>query len=123
MGDKKEFEGIENTGAPRKKEIPIEMAEEAGRVYGEGRETLSNLITYCVKNGIRTFACCAGHEQEDEKGSYSRGYLSFALENEKTREAVLALFSRILKGRADITLGIKRYVNVENGKKEDRYVR
>lgn len=54
-------------------EIPAEQIQKYVELFGEGSPQLSELLSFCFKNGIRTFASCKGHK---DKGS-GRGYIGF----------------------------------------------
>lgn len=51
--------------------IPKEQAEKMALLWGEGSESLTNLIEYCILNDIGTFASCKGH------GEWAQGYIGF----------------------------------------------
>lgn len=82
---------------------PRRDAELASTVWAEGRESLKELLKYCIENRICTLACCAGHDEvwEDfvtgEKNEgYSWGYIAFTLRNKRTSDAMLPLFSEMI---------------------------
>ena len=41
-----------------------EDARKAAKTFSEGRKSLEDLLYFCFKNNITTFACCAGHEKD-----------------------------------------------------------
>ena len=82
---------------------PKRDAELAATIWSEGRESLKELLKYCIENRICTLSCCAGHDEEwvDETGEkqegYSWGYIAFALRNKRTAKAMLPLFSVMIE--------------------------
>ena len=63
-----------------------EDARKAAKTFSEGRKSLENLIYYCITNNIKTFASCAGHEEN--QGEYNDGYISFNIDDERTRSFI-----------------------------------
>ncbi len=41
-----------------------EDARKAAKTFSEGRKSLEDLLYFCFKNNITTYACCAGHEKD-----------------------------------------------------------
>lgn len=72
---------------------PRRDAELASTIWSEGRESLKELLKYCINNRICTLACCAGHDEREEDEGYSNGYISFILNNRKTANAMVPLLS------------------------------
>ena len=68
-------EKYEDNGKPYRKRIPKKDIKQAAKVYGEGSELLTYLLEICMKNGIKTHACCRGHLKDD--GSTVTPYISF----------------------------------------------
>lgn len=92
MNDPEYSNTFENTGDAIREKIPEESIELAAKSFSEGRKSLEDVLLFCMKNNIRTFACCAGHDILP--GVRGKAYLSFALENEDvTRNLVIGLFS------------------------------
>ena len=50
--------------------IPPEDAEKASKAWGEDNEELTKLLENCIKRGIPTLACCAGHIEEENPDPY-----------------------------------------------------
>lgn len=68
-------EKYEDNGKPYRKRIPKKDIKQAAKVYGEDSELLTYLLEICMKNGIKTHACCRGHLKDD--GSTVTPYISF----------------------------------------------
>lgn len=84
---KKEFvnDGHPDTRMPSKKD-----AREVATIWEEGYEPLIELLELCIKNKMRTLACCSGHEENKEKGAYItfslNGQFAYYLVNEMSKE-------------------------------------
>lgn len=52
-----------------RKEI-MENKHYYSKLFSEGRESLERLLLACYENGTMTRACCAGHEEDDNRSSY-----------------------------------------------------
>lgn len=48
------------------RKVPIQDAKKAARVWGEGCKSLTELLEFCISNGIKTYACCKGHPDRGE---------------------------------------------------------
>lgn len=97
-------EGSLNTGKVVE-EIPEELYEKAAKDFSEGNPELEQLLLYCFRNGIQTFACCAGHGDE-----YYPPYIAFRI-NDKTYKIILRLIKE-LSNSSDIELAFSNY-NIE----------
>lgn len=94
---------FDNTGQAIRDFIPEEKMDEATRNFSEGRKSLEELLFFCMKNRLRTFSCCAGHELIP--GTYTKGYVSFALENDELmRNIVLTVFSKLFENDMPVRL-------------------
>lgn len=71
-----------NTWAPYFGRIPKEDAKEAAKAYWEWYKPLTDFLEICIRNGIATTACCAGHKENDES------YVSFDISDERTKKLV-----------------------------------
>lgn len=67
-------------------------ARKAAKTFSEGRKSLEDLIYYCIINNIKTFASCAGHEENS--GEYNDGYVSFNIDDKRTRGFIKYLNSK-----------------------------
>ncbi len=59
-------------------------ARKAAKTFSEGRKSLEDLLYFCITNNIKTFTCCAGHEEKE----VGMGYVSFNLDDEFTRKTI-----------------------------------
>ena len=62
-----------NTG----KVVPCDQItdyQQAAHDFAEGDQNLENLLTDCFQKGIKTIACCKGHEEKDQKPYFSFEY-------------------------------------------------
>lgn len=92
----KEFE---NNGLFDPRTPPKERAKEIAMIWGEGYKPLINLLDFCIRNEIKTLACCAGHGTEyyvpyilfREQGEISN-YIVEKMVQEKSVESIM--FSR-----------------------------
>lgn len=94
----KEFKNTEKiyNGIP-----PKEKAKELAAIWGEGYAPLTNLLEFCISNGIRTIACCSGHEEEKELGSY--------IYFENQGEISNYLIDQMLKDASTNNIGVDRH--------------
>ena len=67
-------------------------ARKAAKTFSEGRKSLEDLIYYCIINNIKTFASCAGHEENTFENQ--DGYISFNIDDERTRNFIKYLNSK-----------------------------
>lgn len=51
-------------------DIPEEEFEKYATMFGEGSESLTNLILFCWRNGIKTFASCKGWHDDNKEPGY-----------------------------------------------------
>ena len=81
-------------------DIPEEEFEKYATMFGEGSESLSNLILFCWRNGIKTYTSCKGWHVND-KGP---GYIGF-LPDEELAKYLIELADQ-LRG---IIIEVERY--------------
>lgn len=67
--------------------------------YGEGRKSLEDLIYFCINNGIKTLASCAGHKVGEKLSS---AYLTFILDDKNTMNAIEYMQKQINKENIEI---------------------
>ena len=73
--------------------------EEMATVYSEGNAGLKELLIYCAKNQIPTFASCGGHPDEKDNDPY----IGFILDD-STTELFSRVFEEILKSERNISM-------------------
>ena len=87
-------------GVPYREKIEKEDADEFSIIFGEGSASLTELIKYCILNGISTLASCKGHPED--RGIVERlletGYISFIIEDDMEFAYFLASMSHRVKG-------------------------
>lgn len=66
-------------GQVYKKNINPDDAKKFATVFGEGSKTLTDLIEYCIINGIPTLASCKGHPEDRNimERMVEDGYITF----------------------------------------------
>ena len=74
-----------------------EQIEEMAITYSEGNSELKELLIYCAKNQIPTYACCAGHPEKNE-----HPYVGFILDG-NTNDIFSRIFSKTLE-KSHITI-------------------
>ena len=73
--------------------------EEMATVYSEGNPGLKELLIYCAKNQIPTFASCGGHPDKKDNDPY----IAFILDD-STTELFSRIFEEILKSERNISM-------------------
>ena len=73
------------------KEVTPDMFEKAANDFSEGNEALKKLLEYCFENGIKTQACCSGHEGK------KMPYIQFELD-ENNMGAILKMLKHLSLG-------------------------
>ena len=63
-------------GQPYYGDIPEKDIEKYAVMFGEGSKSLTDLLRYCFRNNIKTFACCKGHKETGP------GYIGFLPDEE-----------------------------------------
>ena len=93
-----------------------EQIEEMATVYSEGNPGLKELLIYCAKNQIPTFASCGGHPDRQDNSPY----IGFILDD-STTDIFSRIFPEILKSsrsasisRSDVLTNLGIYVDKEN---------
>ncbi len=66
-----------NNGLVDDRKPPKKRAREIAEIWGEEYEPLINVLELCIKNGIGTLACCAGHEEK----AWPHPYILFKADN------------------------------------------
>ena len=84
--------------------IPPEMWEKAAIDFSEGNEELRQLLIYCFENGIKTRACCAGHDHGDRK---TNPYINFEFE-ESNMNAIASIIKSMIEEKG-ISIDISKY--------------
>lgn len=74
-----------------------EQIEKMATTYSEGNSELKELLMYCAKNQIPTYACCAGHPDKNE-----HPYVGFILDD-NTNDIFSRIFSKTLE-KSHITI-------------------
>ena len=82
-----EIEGYE-FGHVYEDKIEPEDAKKFATVFGEGSKALTELIEYCILNGISTLASCKGHPEEKSivEKLLETGYITFNFEDDDNFE-------------------------------------
>ncbi len=62
-------------------QLPKEKQLELAKLFAEGNRELEALLLYAWDNGLKTFACCAGHSNKDINGAY----INFCVNNNEDR--------------------------------------
>lgn len=65
----------------------IDDYQKAAKDFSEGNKELENLLLNCFSKGIKTVACCGGHENENRKPYIS---FSYSYENEQYIYAIIS---------------------------------
>lgn len=106
-------EKIKNDGGSYKnlKLETLDKQIEASKVWSEGRKSLEELLLYCIQNGIKTVACCAGHYHEGAKDTGYGGYIGFDFGDKNTREVIYKLISMEISQKQNTTTVIHRIKN------------
>lgn len=93
-----------------------EQIEEMATVYSEGNPGLKELLIYCSKNQIPTFASCGGHPDRQDNSPY----IGFILDDSST-ELFSRIFPEILKSNRSVSISsfdtlsrLTIYVDKEN---------
>ena len=76
-----------------------EEQEKYARLWSEGRESLYNLLIFCMENNIKTVACCAGHEE-----TYTKGYIGFDMDDPRTRDIIMKLISHKFSEKENLNI-------------------
>lgn len=79
-----------------------EDARKAAITFSEGRKSLENLLYFCFTNNIKTFASCAGHEEN--LNLYNDGYIAFNIEDEFTRKFIEYLNNKLSINRGNVSI-------------------
>lgn len=131
-------ESIKNDGGSYKN-LQLETLDKqikASKVWSEGRKSLEELLLYCMQNGIKTVACCAGHYHEGDKDMGDSGYIGFDFGDKNTREVISKLISMEISQKQNTTTVIHRiksndesidlkeiYIQNERGEDDDIFSR
>lgn len=76
-----------------------EQQEQLARLWSEGNEYLYDLLIFCMKNNIKTVACCAGHKESGDTP-----YIGFDMDDPKTKYIILQLMSHMFSKAEDIDI-------------------
>lgn len=102
--------------------IPLEEADKFSRVFGEGSKALTELIKYCIVNGIPTFASCKGHPEDFNpiERVNAQGYIAFSIEGDY-KKSDFAYFLASLPFKLDGVTSMVRF-NEQKGRTIILYV-
>lgn len=89
------MEKYKNDGKPYRKKVSKKDARTAAEAWGEGNQSLTDLLEVCIENGILTRACCAGHIEEGKVREFpyicfenQKGISSYLLEKVKSESSL-----------------------------------
>ena len=89
-------------GDPYDDVVPPDQIDKMSKIWGEGSENLTQLIKYCLENGVRTRASCKGH------GNVATSYLSFG---SNPKEFFMFMLDYMMKNNISNSRTISRFGN------------